>query len=124
MSFTGELERALEKSPGAVAIACADVHAGLVLGASACGDAERDAVVDAATSASQLCAIPRLSDETGFEEGIATETLVVSNRWVHAYARVNSRPDLVVVGVAPGGTNVGLLLAWVKEVAGGLGAAA
>lgn len=123
MNVAGAMEEALRRGPGAVAIACADVHAGLLLGASACGDAEHDAVVDAATSASQVCALPQLDGEGEVEE-VSDETLVVSTRWVHAYARVAQRPDLVVVGVAPGGTNVGLLLAWVKEVAGGLGAAA
>jgi CelD/BcsL family acetyltransferase involved in cellulose biosynthesis len=130
MDLDGAMDEALRVGPEALAIACADVHAGFVIGASARGDAEREAATNAAACAAQLCAMPRLADgrdeddEAQFtsDEKDASGALVVSSRWIHAYARVANRPDLVVVGVARGDANVALVLDWVKRVAGGLGA--
>lgn len=125
MDLDGVMDEALRGGPDAVAIACADVRAGLVLGASARGDAERAAAADAAACAAQLCAMPALEGDPELEEETSSaEALVVSARWIHAYARVARRPELVVVGVARGDASVALLLDWVKRVAGGLGAAA
>lgn len=121
------MDEALRAGPDAVAIACADVRAGFVLGTSARGDAEREAATNAAACAAQLCAVPKLGNVlddgplfADSEEQDATGALVVSRRWVHAYARVAKRPELVVVGVARGDANVALLLDWVKKVAGGI----
>jgi CelD/BcsL family acetyltransferase involved in cellulose biosynthesis len=124
MDFDGLMDDALRGGPDALAIACADVRAGFVIGASARGDAEREAATNAAACASQLCAIPqleagRIDDYGSLDENFPSSALV-SSRWVHAYARVPERPELVVVGVARGGANVALLLDWVKRVAGGL----
>lgn len=126
MDFDGLMDDALRGGPDALAIACADVRAGFVIGASARGDAEWEAATNAAACASQLCATPRLEqgsvddDDGRLDERIASSALVVSSRWIHAYARVPERPELIVVGVASGGANVALLLDWVKRVAGGL----
>jgi len=121
--------------PGAVAVACADVRAGFVIGASARGEEEREAATNAAACAAQICALPsvlaspsseeprRVSLIDDGEETDASGALIVSSSWIHAYARVERRPELVVVGVARGDANVALLLAWVKSVAGGLEAA-
>lgn len=117
--FDGALDDALRAGPEAVAIACADVRAGFVLGASARGDEEREAAANAAACAAQLCATPRLAVDRE-DEVDGSAALVVSSRWVHAYARVDDRPELVVVGVARGDANVALLVDWVKKVAGGL----
>jgi hypothetical protein len=115
------MDDALRAGPDALAIACADVGAGFVLGASARGDEEREAATNAAVCAAQLCAVPRLDPgRDDDEEKKASGALVVSSRWIHAYARVPERPELVVVGVARGDANVALLLDWVKRVAGGL----
>lgn len=117
MDIDSVMDDALQSGPGALAIVCADVRAGFVLGASARGDAEREAATNAAACAAQLCASP----VTGAIDDSGTMgALVVSSRWVHAYARVEQRPELVVVGVARGDANVGVLLDWVKKVAGGL----
>lgn len=122
------MDEALRAGPDAVAIACADVRAGFVIGTSARGEAEREAATNAAACAAQLCAVPKLGSgpvhdgpflsET--DEQAASGALVVSPRWIHAYARVAKRPELVVVGVARGDANVALLLDWVKKVAGGI----
>ncbi len=123
----GVMEEALRGGPGAVAIACADVRAGFVIGASARGDAEREAATNAAVCAAQLCATPSLDTESvpgDAEDEERFGALVISPSWIHAYARVSQRPELVVVGVARGDANVALLFDWVKRVAGGLGAVA
>lgn len=125
MDIDAVMDEALRGGPDAVAIACADVRAGFVIGASARGDAERDAATDAAACAAQLCTAPRLGNDLELEEeDEGAGALVVSSRWVHAYARVARRPELVVVGVARSDANVALLLDWVKRVAGGLEAVA
>lgn len=127
MDMDGVMDDALRAGPDALAIACADVRAGFVIGASARGEAEREAATNAAACAAQLCALPRLTDDRDDEDAHFGEdltdaggALVVSSRWIHAYARVAKRPELVVVGVARGDANVALLLDWVKRVAGGL----
>ena len=120
MDIDSVMDDALRTGPGALAIACADVRAGFVLGASARGEAEREAATNAAACAAQLCSAPIEGDMDGLEEHETAGALVVSSRWIHAYARVAKRPELVVVGVARGDANVVLLLDWVKKVAGGL----
>jgi hypothetical protein len=127
MDLDGVMDEALRVGPDALAIACADVHAGFVIGASARGEAEREAATNAAACAAQICAMPRLSEGRADDDEIqligdekdASGALVVSSRWIHAYARVEKRPDLVIVGVARGDANVALVLDWVKRVAGG-----
>jgi hypothetical protein len=115
------LDDALRDWQGAAAVACADVDAGFVLGASARGEAAREAATNAAECAAQICATPSFSPEapTGVRER-SSEALVVSSKWIHAFARVSHRPELVVVGVAQADANVALLLDWVKRVACGL----
>ncbi|MBX3198423.1 MAG: hypothetical protein KF894_09855 [Labilithrix sp.] len=122
MDLDSVMDEALRDGPGAVAIACADVRAGFVIGASARGEAEREAATNAAACAAQLCATPA-EGRDAVADGEAEGALVVSSSWIHAYARVTRRPELVVVGVARGEASVALLLAWVKRVAGGLEAA-
>lgn len=118
MDLDGVMDEALRNGPGAVAIACADVRAGFVLGASAFGDAEREAASDAATRVAQLAARPAPAPAVGAQAD--TAGALVSSSWIHAYARVSRRPELVVVGVARGEASAELLLDWVKRVAGGL----
>lgn len=120
MDIESVMESALDNGPGALAIACADVRAGFVLGASARGEAEREAVTNAAACAAQLCSAPTLGPVEEDEERAALGALVVSAEWTHAFARVARRPELVVVGVARGDAHVGHLLAWVQAVAGTL----
>lgn len=123
VDFDTALDEALAAGPDAVAIACADVRAGFVIGASARGEEEREAATNAAACAAQFCATPHLAIER--EEEVERDgALIVSSNWIHAYARVDRRPDLVIVGVARGDGNVALLVDWVKRVAGGLGASA
>jgi hypothetical protein len=111
MDIDGVMEDALRSGPGALAIACADVRAGFVLGASARGEAEREAAANAAACAAQLCSAPiEGGADDGIEDRETAGALVVSSRWIHAYARVAKRPELVVVGVARGDANVVLLL--------------
>lgn len=125
MDIENVMDDALRGGPNAVAIACADVRAGFVLGASARGEEEREAATNAAACAGQICAIPGDVVDVDADEGVdGSSALVVSSRWVHAYARVTRRPELVVVGVAHADANVALLLDWVKRVAGGLEAVA
>lgn len=123
MDIEHVMDDALRGGPNAVAIACADVRAGFVLGASARGEEEREAATNAAACAGQICAIPSNGGDAD-EVVDGSSALVVSSRWVHAYARVTRRPELVVVGVAHANANVALLLDWVKRVAGGLEAVA
>ena len=129
IDLDGVMDEALRAGPDALAIACADVQAGFVLGAAARGEAEREAATTAAACAAQLCAMPRVAEGLDDDESEslvtsdevdASEALVVSSRWIHAFARVANRPDLVVVGVARGDANVALVRDWVKRVAGGL----
>lgn len=123
MDFDTVMDDALKSWHGAVAIACADVDAGFVLGASARGEVEREVATSAAECAAQICATPSFVSEVPPAMEGNDQALVVSSKWIHAYARVSDRPELVVVGVARGDANVGLLLDWVKRVAGGLEAA-
>lgn len=103
----------LAAKPDAIALACMDTRSGLLLGLEVRPDAARDDVELAALSAAQLCSVPTGEDET--EE--CDESFVASARWVHAYARVPSKRDLIVVGLAPGNANVALLRTWIREIA-------
>lgn len=120
MNIDGIMDAALRDAPGAVAIACADVRAGLVLGASAEGDDAHEAATDAAACAGQICALPLSWTDDGEERG-SSSALVVSSAWIHAFSRVARRPELVVVGVARGDGNAALLVDWVRRVATGFG---
>ena len=93
-----------------------DTRSGLLIGLEVQGDVPRDDVEVAAFSAAQLCTAPQ---PTGAADGDAAcdESFVASSRWVHAFARVPARRDLVVVGLAPGDANVALLRAWIRQVA-------
>ena len=110
------MEQALSSRPDAVALACMDTRSGLLLGMHVRGDVPRTDVEIAAFSAAQLCTAPSLSDIEETDEP-CDETFVASSHWVHAYARVPNRRDLVVVGLAPGDASVVLLRAWIRQVA-------
>lgn len=105
----------LKAKPDAVALACMDTRSGLLLGLEVRPDAARDEVELAALSAAQLCSVPVPGSEDETED--CDESFVASARWVHAYARVPARRDLIVVGLAPGNANVALLRTWIREIA-------
>ena len=114
------MKEAFSSQSEAVALACMDTRSGLVLGLHVRGDVPRDDVEIAALSAAQLCSAPSTASpltELDEPEIPCDESFVASTRWVHAYARVPSRRDLVVVGLAPGDANVALLRAWIRKVA-------
>lgn len=116
MGIDVTMRDALEGRPEAVALACMDTRSGLLLGIQVRGDVARDDVEVAAFSAAELCSSPPTGDvEDASDE--CEETFVAASRWVHAYARVPSRRDLVVVGLAPGNANLALLRAWIRRVA-------
>lgn len=117
MDLDSVMKEALQSEPGVAAIACADVRSGFVLGASAFGDAEYEVASDAATGEAELSAPP------SFDAEVDAAGALDSPRWIHAYARVSRRSELVVVGVARRESSPELLLDWVKRVAGGLEAA-
>jgi hypothetical protein len=91
-----------------------DTRSGLLLGLEVKGDAPRDDVELAALSAAQILSAPAPEDDVNED---CAESFVASARWVHAYARVPEKKDLVVVGLAPGHANVALLRAWIRQIA-------
>ena len=114
MGLEVTMKEELAARPDAVALACMDTRSGLLLGLEVRDDTARDDVEVAALSAAQICSVPAPeADET--ED--CDESFVASARWVHAYARVPERRDLVVVGLAPGHANVALLRAWIRRIA-------
>lgn len=117
MGIEVTMKEALASRPDAIALACMDTRSGLLLGIQVRGDFPRDDVEVAAFSAAQLCSAPKT--DSPFDEGEerCDDAFVASYHWVHAYARVPSRTDLVVVGLAPGDANVALLRAWIRQVA-------
>ena len=117
MGIDVTMRDALADRPDAIALACMDMRSGLVLGLQVRADVPRDDVEAAAFSAAQLCTAP--SSEEGDEA--CDESFVASSHWVHAFARVPARRDLVVVGMAPGDANVALFEAWIRQVAAGVG---
>lgn len=115
------MKDALASRPDAVALACMDTRSGLLLGIQVRGDVPRDDVEIAALSAAQLCSAPQAGGPADEPDEECDEAFVASSRWVHAYARVPSRRDLVVVGLAAGDANLALLRAWIREVADRVG---
>lgn len=117
MTIELAMRDALATRPDAVALACMDTRSGLVLGMEVRAEVARDDVELATLSAAEMCSAPRL--DGGIADGTvdADESFVASSQWVHAYVRVPSRRDLVVVGLAAGDANVTLLRAWLREVA-------
>ena len=111
------MEEALSSRPDAVAIACMDTRSGLVLGMQVRGNVPRDDVEVAAYSAAQLCSAPMPGQLLEDQEQTVDESFVASDQWVHAFARVPRRRDLVMVGIAPGDSNIALLRSWIREVA-------
>ena len=109
------LKAELAARPEAVALACMDTRSGLLLGLEVRDDVMRDDVEMAALSAAQICSVPANGDIDAQED--CDESFVASARWVHAYARVPDRKDLVMVGLAPGHANVALLRAWIRQIA-------
>lgn len=116
------MKGALEGRPDVAALACMDGRAGLVLGMYVQGDVARDLVELAAISAPVLCGSPTDAAGDGPSE-VCPDAFVSSDAWVHAFARVPDRPDLIVMGLAERGTNLALLRAWLGEVAGQFGRA-
>lgn len=108
------MKEELAARPEAVALACMDTRSGLLLGLEVRDLAARDDVEIAALSAAQLCSVPAPEAE---ENEACDESFVASARWVHAYARVPERRDLVMVGLAPGHANIALLRAWIRQIA-------
>lgn len=112
MGIDVTMKDALAARSDAVALACMDTRSGLLLGIQVKGDVLRDDVEIAAFSSAELCSAPGVSSDEPCDE-----SFVASARWIHAYARVPSRRELVVVGLAPGDANVALLRAWIRRVA-------
>ncbi len=117
MALDLSMKEALASRSDAVALACMDTRSGLVLGIQVRGDVPPDDVEVAALSAAQLCSAPRPEATPDDAEEPCEEAFVASSRWVHAYARVPERRELVVVGLAPGDANIALLRAWIRQVA-------
>jgi hypothetical protein len=117
MGIALAMKEALASGPTAVALACMDTRSGLLLGMEIRGDVARDDVEVAAFSAVELCSVPPADAASSDTEEPCDESYVASAHWVHAFARVPSRRDLVVVGLAPGDANIALLRAWIHEVA-------
>lgn len=115
MELEHTMKEALAARSDAVALACMDTRAGLLVGIEVRGDALRDDVELAAFAAADLCAVPSQGIEGDRDE--CDEAFVSSSRWVHAYARVPGRRELVFVGLAPGDTNIALLRDWIRHVA-------
>lgn len=120
IDFDGSMNQALAAYREAAAVACVDARTGMLLGASTRGANFEDVLEHAAIGVSSLCTAP--SSRGDDESDDVDETLVISDAWTHAFARVRDRPDLIVVGMAPGSTNVALLRKWVREVADRVGA--
>ena len=123
MAIEQTMERALAARPDAVALVCMDTRSGLVLGMQVRGDVARDELESVAECAAELCSAPPTSGDIDAENRPADEAFVVSSRWVHAFARVPMRREILVVGLAPGDANVGLLRAWIRQVAQQVGPA-
>ncbi|NUP06589.1 MAG: hypothetical protein HOW73_11080 [Polyangiaceae bacterium] len=101
----------------AVALACMDTRSGLLLEIQTRGDVAREDVELAAFSAAQLCTAPLEGLPCEEAEEPCEESFVASAHWIHAFARVPNRTDLVVVGLAPGDANIALLRMWIRRVA-------
>lgn len=120
MALEATMREALDARPDVEALACMDGSAGLLLGMYVRGDVPRELVELAALSASDLCRSPELDEASTADPG-CPEAFVASDAWVHAFARVPNRPELLVMGLAPRGANVALLRSWLGEVAGRFG---
>jgi hypothetical protein len=105
------------------ALACVDLERGVVLAAAARDEeSPRDAVEIAAQVAAQLSVAPRVAHAAHaahdtHDDALAREGLAVSDRVIHAFARVSARPEWAVVAVARGGANVALVIASVRSLA-------
>lgn len=121
MDLEAAMKDALSARPEVAALACMDGRAGMLLGMYVQGDVPRDLVELAALSAPDLCSIPKTRGSASDAPEDCPESFVASESWVHAFARVPERPDLVMVGVAARGANIALLRAWLGEVAGRVG---
>ncbi len=108
MELESELEAAMRVRPEVSALAWVDGRAGLLLGLLLRDDSvSRERVEHAAFAAPQ-----RMNDDAD-----TVSSTVVSGEGVQALARVPSHPEIVVIGMAPLGTNVAVLRAWLGEVA-------
>ena len=114
MDLEGAMREALGARPEVAALACMDGRAGMLLGMYVQGDVPRELVELAAFAAPELCTVPRHDEDVA---EACDDAFVASESWVHAFARVPERPDLVMVGVAARGANIALLRAWLGDVA-------
>ncbi len=120
MSFDTTMQTALVAKHDVSAVACMDQRFGLLLGVYARTDVATEAVEIAASASASLCSRPDLLGD-GEEPEAADEALCVSGGWVHAFARIPRRPELVLLGVARSGVNIPLLRTWLTEVADRVG---
>jgi len=118
MSLEATMRDALAARPEVDAIACMDGEAGLVLGMCIQGEASADEVELAAMSAPELARTPR---DDGEPDDEAPEAFVISDTWVHAFARVPARPELILMGLARSSENLSTLRQWLGEIAGRVG---
>jgi len=122
MDFDAELGDALASRDDVSALACMDGRAGIVLGMCVREDVRRDEAELVVLSAPELCTAPG-AGASDWEDQPASESFVASADWIHAFVRVPTRPDLLVVGLAKSDANLTLLRAWLREVAGRVGQA-
>lgn len=111
------MKQALDDRADAVALACMDTKSGLVLGLQVRGEVARDEVELAAFAAAEVCSVPSFDGGADGWVDESDEAFVASAQYVHAFARVPTQRDLVVVGLAKGDANVALLRAWLRAVA-------
>jgi hypothetical protein len=111
------MKEVLSTNPQALAVAFMDMASGFLLGMQVRDDAQREELEVAAHSAVQLCAAPVVDPKELDSDESYDESYVASPRRLYAYARVPSRRDLVVVGLARGDANVPLFRAWIRGVA-------
>jgi len=108
MSLEQSLIETLRVRPEIAGIACIDVNSGLVVSAAVRDDAVHEGLASAAACAPELCSTP---------ESAADESYIVGSSWMHVLVRASSRPELLVVGVAPAEANLALLMTCARELA-------
>lgn len=108
MDLSRTMKDALIERPELAGIACIDLQSGMVVSAALKDDTVEEGIEAAAACASELCSTPHAP---------ADETFLVGEQWMHVLVRAPSRPELVVVGVAPAAANLGLLMSCTRVVA-------
>jgi hypothetical protein len=102
-----------------VGLACIDARSGILLAsAQRLGDlALTDALSSAAACTAELATTPPIDDRPAPSD----ETMIVGARWVQVLVRAPAAPDVVVLGMAEAGANLGLLLSCARNVAKSVG---